>query len=168
MAAPQGIIRAQYGEHQMLFRVEGWAQMDLGLALRRAGEKGIAQGATTLLVDLRQCVYMDSTFLGTLLLLKRALARRPGGRLALIAPSPECCDLLEQMGLKDLFPLGTEEELAAGDWTALSTDLDDIKAFKCNVAQAHIELASLPGPAGETFKKVARLLEKDVEAKNLK
>jgi anti-anti-sigma factor len=166
MTAPQGMLRAHQGEQCVLFRVEGRAQMDLGMALRRCGEQGLARGATSMLVDLRQCAYMDSTFLGTLLFLKRAAERRPCGRFALVAPSLDCCQLLEQMGLADVFPIATGEELAVVDCTALDAGMDDVKAFQLNVVQAHVELANLPGRAAEPFKKVARMLTQEMEAKN--
>jgi len=46
----------------------GWAH---GMALRGYAEQAFAAGATGLRIDLRHCTYMDSTFLGTLLFLKR-------------------------------------------------------------------------------------------------
>jgi anti-anti-sigma factor len=162
MSPPKGTICAHEGEQKILFRVEGWAQMDLGLALRRLGEQGLARGATALLVDLQLCAYMDSTFLGTLLFLKRAVDRRACGCFALIAPSAECCRLLEELGLNDVLPIRPCEDLATCEWTPLSPELNDAEAFQRNVVQAHVELASLPGRAGEAFKKVAHLLEKEV------
>jgi anti-anti-sigma factor len=140
--------------------------MNLGFALRRFGEEGMRQGGSRLLVDLSRCAYMDSTFLGTLLLLKRNIERQPAGRFGLVAPSRECQQLLDQMGLDDVFPVATEEELAADCWTALSAELDDPEAFQLNVVDAHFELASLPGRAGEPFKKVARFLAQDMETRN--
>jgi anti-anti-sigma factor len=168
MAAPKGSIRVHQEEQTILFRVEGWAQMDLGLALRRFAEQSLARGATTLLVDLRQCGYMDSTFLGTLLFLKRATARRPCGGFSLIAASTECRQLLAEMGLDQVLPVGTEEDFGTREWTALCVELNDADAFQRNVVQAHVELANLPGAAGEPFKKVACLLTKEMEAKDAK
>jgi anti-anti-sigma factor len=164
MAAPQGMLRAHQGEQCVLFRVEGRALMDLGMALRRCGEQGLARGATSLLVDLRQCAFMDSTFLGTLLFLKRAVERRPCGRFALVAPSQECCQLFEQMGIAEVFAMATGDELGVVDCTTFEAAMDDVKAFQLNVVQAHVELAKLPGGAAEPFKKVARMLRQEMEA----
>ena len=168
MAAPQNVIRTHQNGQKILFRVEGWGQMDLGLALRRFAEQCLAQGATTLLVDLRDCGHMDSTSLGTLLLLRRAASRCPCGRFALVAPSAECCKILEQMGLSGVLPVATEEELAVGEWTSLCRDLNDVEAFQRNVLEAHEQLANLPGNAGKQFQKLVQIMSKEMEAKNQK
>jgi len=164
MVAPQGFLRARCCGETILFQVEGRAQMDLGLVLRRVGDTGLGRGAVALLVDLHQCEYMDSTFLGTLLFLKRAVERRRGGGFALVAPSLECRQLLETMGLTEVFPICPLEDLPAGDWKALGSEIDNYEAFHSNVVQAHFELASLPGRAGEPFKKIARILAQEMEA----
>ena len=53
-------------------------------------------------VDLSQCHYMDSTFIGLLVAIDRRLRSGTGGRLHLHQPSPTCRELLRQMGLLDL------------------------------------------------------------------
>jgi anti-anti-sigma factor len=139
--------------------------MGHGHALRRFAEQGLAGGVTTLLIDLRDCTHMDSTVLGTLVFLKRAMdCRHPGG-FALVAPSPQCHRLLDQIALAEFFPTVMERELAPGDWVELTANPDDPEAFQRNVVQAHVELARLPGPAGQAFQEVARRLTEEMEAK---
>ena len=52
-------------------------------------------------VDLAQCTYMDSTFIGLLVAIDRRLQKGSGGRLYVMQPSPECLDLFRQLGLQD-------------------------------------------------------------------
>jgi anti-anti-sigma factor len=52
-------------------------------------------------VDLSQCTYMDSTFIGLLVAADRKLQKGSGGRLHVMQPSGECLDLLHQLGLQD-------------------------------------------------------------------
>jgi anti-anti-sigma factor len=164
MTAPHDIVRVHQHDQTITFRVEERARMAQGLAVRRFAERGLAGGVTALRVDLRHCTFMDSTFLGTLLYLKRAIDRRGQGEFALVCPSPQCRGLLQQMGVADLFPVVPAEEPAALDWTELTCSAADAEAFRRNVVQAHQELASLPGPAGEPFREVARCLAQDLEA----
>ena len=103
---------------------------------------------------------MDSTFLGTLLTLRKTLTQRCGSELILIAPSLACTRILQQMGLADVFPPQAIEPAADAVWTELANEGNDPNSFKRNVAQAHEELASLPGPAGEQFKAVVRCMTK--------
>jgi anti-anti-sigma factor len=162
MAAPQGIIRVHQDGPTVTFQVEGWTTMKQSLSLRRFAEQCLAAGATTLQVDLRRCTFMDSTFVGTLLFLKRAVHRKEHGEFTLLAPSAECGKLFRQMGLEGVFPTAAAEG-PAGPWTELTSEGEDGGAFKRNVVQAHQELASLPGPAGDAFRAVVRCLGQEAE-----
>src|SRR4051812_29955311 len=107
MSAPLGTLRVGRQAGTVLFQVEGVARMPQGLALRRAAEPCLAEGSPVR-IDLRRCTYMDSTFVGTLLVLRRAAGC--GGDLALVAPSTPCRDLLRQMGLDRVLSVVTTDE----------------------------------------------------------
>ena len=164
MTASQGIVRVHQHDQTVIFQVEGRATMHRSPSVRRFAEQCLPWGTKTLRVDLRHCIYMDSTFLGTLLFLKRLVDRWEQGEFALISPSPQCCQLLQQMRLDKIFPIVTMEEPAASLWTELQNEPEDIKAFKRNVVQAHQELANIEGPAGEPFRELASSLARELEA----
>ncbi len=157
MALPQGVVRFHHQDQTVTFRVEGRGTMNNSLPLRRCAESLLASGTTRVRVDLRDCTYMDSTFLGTILALKKALERSQG-QLVLVAPSVGCSRILQQMGLADVLPAQSEPPAAELTWTELSSEATDPQSFKRNIVQAHEELANLPGQAGEQFKAVTRCL----------
>jgi anti-anti-sigma factor len=165
MAAPQGNLCMSQQGQRVIFRVEGWAKVAQGLALRRCGEQALQDGASILWVDLRYCEHMDSTFLGTLLFLKRAVSQCEGGEFALVCPSNRCDGLLAQMSLDGVFPVVTAAEADAVPWAKVSCEIEPGDAFKRKVVQAHEELANLPGKAGEPFREVVRGLDEDPAAK---
>jgi anti-anti-sigma factor len=136
--------------------------MQQALPLRRFAEQCLCEGAGGIRVDLRDCTYLDSTFLGTLLHLRRA-ARRRGSDLTLVAPSAECRRLLQQIGVEDAFPIQVMDETAAPAWQDLDPGKADARAFNQTVVEAHQELASLGGRAGETFQPVAECLNREWE-----
>src|SRR5262249_32446596 len=103
MAAPQGIVRYHQQPGAVTFRVQGRATMNQSLAMRQCAERLIAAGVSRVRVDLRECTYVDSTFVGTLLTLKKA-ADRNDGRFTLVMPSAACAKILQQMGLGDVLP----------------------------------------------------------------
>src|SRR5438093_8992066 len=103
MTASQGIVRVHQHDQTVIFRVEGQATMHRSASVRRFAEQCLPCGTKTLRVDLRHCIYMDSTFLGTLLFLKRLVDCWEQGEFALISPSPQCCQLLQQMRLDKVF-----------------------------------------------------------------
>ena len=71
MAAQPGRVRVYQHAQAVAFQVEGQATMQHSPAVRRYAEQNLTVGTTALSVDLRRYIHMDSTFLGTLLFLKR-------------------------------------------------------------------------------------------------
>jgi anti-anti-sigma regulatory factor len=140
--------------------------MRQSLPVRQLAEQGLAQGMRVLRIDLRHCTYLDSTFLGTLITLQRAACRMTERRLVLVSPSQNCCRLFQQLGVDDVFATEAAEEPGQPEaWTELKCERDDACAFhRSNVVQAHVELASLGGKAGQTFGEVARKLTREMGA----
>jgi anti-anti-sigma regulatory factor len=161
MTVPRATLRVRRDLRSVTFQVEGIARMADGVVLRRAGEQALAEGAETLRVDLRRCDYMDSTFVGTLLVLKRDLDRRGWGRYALVSPSLPCSQLLRQMGIDCVCTVLEEDAPPTDGWIDLSGEAPEIQTCKGDVLQAHQELAGLEGPAAERFREVLRCLRGD-------
>src|SRR5208337_1151099 len=63
-------------------------------------------------VDLSECRYMDSTFIGLLVAIDKKLQKGSGGRLHILRPTVECREILEQIGLKS-FLLIEERDMQA-------------------------------------------------------
>jgi anti-anti-sigma factor len=170
MAALQGTVRVRRRDQVLTFQVEDCGMMIHGLPVRRRVEQELAAGATAVRVDLSHCTYMDSTFIGTLLCLQRSVTDRGRGTLTLIAPSPQCSRLLNEMGVQQVFRIETAaaDEPGAGSWTELSGPQADVHSFKRNVVQAHQELGKLDGPAGEPFRWLGRRLADELEAEERK
>lgn len=158
MSAPKGIVHVNHEGPNVAFRVEGWGQMAHSLPLRRFVEQALGHGAVRVRGDLSRCTYMDSTFVGTLLTLQRFVADRGLNAFALVSPSSQCGGLLKQMGLEGFFPVVPAEEDFPQAWVELSCAVDDCQRLQQNVVQAHQELAGIEGPAGESFREVARCL----------
>jgi hypothetical protein len=99
---------------------------------------------------------MDSTFIGTLLGLKRLLEALPAGGLVLVSPSAECVQLLAQMRIGQIFAVECAPAAEEG-WQEVSVPAEVLKsrAFQCNVVEAHQRLADCPGPTGERFRQLA-------------
>src|SRR4051812_38403735 len=107
--------------------------MAQSLPMRRHAERLIASGTRMVRVDLRDCAYADSTFLGTLLGLKKTLDRQ-GGSLMLVMPSAACVKILDQMGLTEMLPAETSDGELTGEWADLPTDgVGDPVSFRQNV-----------------------------------
>lgn len=159
MTTPSNIVQFHQDGQTLAFRVVGRGTMQHSPALRQLAEEQLGTGILRISVDLRACVYMDSTFLGTLIVLNKYLADR-GGKLFLVAASAECRKLLRQMGLADYLEDQAEETSPQNGWKELPSRPADMNTFRRTVEQAHQELAKLPGEAGEQFQEVLRCMSR--------
>jgi anti-anti-sigma factor len=151
----------------VVIRVRGRAQADLCPALRRFCEDTLSGRCSEVRVDLQHCGHFDSTFLGTLLHLRKCLQH--GGRksVTLVQPSTECQELLQRMGAARLFPVAAEAPPADdADWVHLAEDTAGRASlsFKRNVVEAHQELAEVDGPLGERYRMIAEMAAQDLES----
>jgi anti-anti-sigma factor len=148
----------------IVFQIEGRGTMKQAPALRERAESAMADGVRRLHVDLRRCQYLDSTCLGTLLLLMRAVAREQG-EFALVSPSADCRQLLEKMQLARVYSIVDLDELPAYLWTDLPCDVEDSDCFDRVVVQAHQELAATPGAPNAMFAALAQRLMQEWKEK---
>lgn len=160
MATQHGTIRMHQDLRGVTVQVVGWGRMNQSLSVRRLGEACLAESTNPFRIDLRQCTYLDSTFLGTLLYLQRAARRLGKGQLLLVSPSSQCWQLFKQIGVDGCFSV-QDADLPGGDWCELACPADDVEAFNANVVQAHEEFVHVGGTAAEQFQAVVRCLHGD-------
>lgn len=159
MSATDCTLRVCRQGQAVTFQVAGHARIPQALVLRKAGEQAIADGAAALQIDLHDCGYMDSTFIGTLLFLRGRSDRPVNHAVILMAPSPHCRQTLHQMGLDTIFAIhATEPGLPQECWTELPCGSDITDACKHRIFEAHRELAGLGGPVGTKFRDVVSCL----------
>ena len=66
--------------------------------------KHIDDGNIKLIVDLHQCVFVDTTFLSTLLIALKAAIKK-GGNLKLASPKHDVAEVLEATGMNRVFDI---------------------------------------------------------------
>jgi anti-sigma B factor antagonist len=99
------------GEHRLPDGVPVvWVAGELDLATRDQVEPRLTALATSeaaLILDLRQCTFIDSSALALLVQLHQELSRRDGGApaLALVVGNPEVGRILELAGLDRVLPV---------------------------------------------------------------
>jgi anti-anti-sigma factor len=163
--APSGDkMRVCEDDQQIVFQVRGRGTMKQAPALRERAEQALADGVRRLHVDLRHCHYLDSTFLGSLLFLMRAVRKLEHAEFALVSPSAECRQLLQKMRLDSVHSMVELEELPEYLWTDLA-EISDAECFDRCVVEAHRELADTPGGPDAMFAGLAKRLMDEWKAK---
>jgi anti-sigma B factor antagonist len=95
--------------------VDGRLTMVDALAFRSAVAEAVGEAATTVVVDLSACAFMDSSGLGAVIAGLKA-ARQAGGDLRIAAPSTQVLTVLQLTNLERVLrPFGSvAEALRAG------------------------------------------------------
>ena len=83
-----------------------------GSVLTQAVHRALDDGALNLILDLRHVTYMDSTGVGELMDLAKAVTRRHSG-FKLLHPNPRVEDLLQITGLASTLHIYSDENEAA-------------------------------------------------------
>ncbi len=144
------------------FRAQGKPSLDLPPHLREAAQKLIAAGHTQVVVDLTDCPAVDSTFIGVLIFLTKAVqAASPPGRVMLVG----LCDLvrnqIDSLGVLGRFTLG-DRSAALGAFQDLPLSRPDRVQTTRLALDAHRELVEANAGNAERFCDVIELLEQDL------
>jgi len=155
---------SQYGPRLEL-QVQGRGNMQQCPALRRWVEERVGRGCTCVWIDLSRATHLDSTFIGTLLILNRRLLAGGGERIMLAAPSAACAALLSQMHVQNQFVVSNDPPEPRHWQDELRVEGNTLSSygFKQSVVDAHQELADLGGPASEQFRELATQMAEELK-----
>jgi anti-anti-sigma factor len=147
-----------------LVRVEGRATAIDGAALRTFVTDSFKESPQeAVALDLRQCAYVDSTFLGCLVALHRHGFATAGPRFSIVADEPTRKRLLSATRLDHVLSLIDVEPPAIGGFIMLNTPRLDPAEFGRQVMESHRVLAEIPGDQARTFREVADQLARELE-----
>ena len=138
-------------------KVEGPANFAAGVDFKNVVNRSCEEGGRVLLLDLTDCVNMDSTFLGILMSMTNRL-----DRIELLNPSDRITDLLDSLGVMELHIVGTgENPFDAKLQEAESTNADKRALTEASL-EAHKLLMEINPDNVPKFKDVAQFLEEDL------
>lgn len=113
-------------------------------------------------LDLSECLYMDSTFMGVIVTMTKKLKAKSGNILCLYRPSQECLGLLKNLGILKLLKIENEAMTwpSTMDFVSGKTKTDSALVY-----QAHEELSQISPENRDKFKVLQELLIKEIEEK---
>ena len=161
MTAPSALtVGCTEGGHRV--RVVGKGTMRESPAVREFAAQALDAGAGSLVLDLSACDYLDSTFLGCLVVLHKHYGREVPPRFAVSAPSEPCRRLMAMnkldafLAIIDPGPplLGEEIPLPAPE--SCSVDLGR------HIMECHRRLAEAGGPNEDAFRRIADQLDREL------
>jgi anti-anti-sigma regulatory factor len=151
------------------FKIVGRANFTTSTDFKAAVNRLLQRGFTCFVLDLTDCLLMDSTFLGVLSgLVLRFVNRRdgePAASLELLNPNARISDLLESLGIAHLFRIvhraGSEaERLRELETLPASTNKTEVTR---TCLEAHQTLMEINPQNIPKFKDVAQFLTEDLK-----
>ncbi len=157
------------GEKFACIKIAGRANFTSSIDFRTLVDELLQKGYTYFVLDLSECMLMDSTFLGVLtgfgLKMSGAPANPPGPAIELLDPNPRIVDLLESLGVLHLFRL-TQGPLAPPEPTEARVH-DPCTPTREEVTraclEAHRTLMEINPQNASKFKEVALFLAEDLK-----
>lgn len=141
------------------FKIIGPASFNASPGFKAIANRLCADSGRVLLLDLVDCITMDSTFLGVLAHLSQSL----GKPVELLNPSKRINDLLDNLGVLDFFEIDYgENPLTVRLESAKSPDADKQELAETSL-EAHKTLMALSPENIPRFKDVAKFLEEDLK-----
>ncbi|MEM8955421.1 MAG: STAS domain-containing protein [Verrucomicrobiota bacterium] len=152
-------------------RVEGKGSFKNSPELKKFATAMIDRGHLNLVVDLKNCPVMDSTFMGTLTGIALNLKSAPQGSLQVINPNERNRQLLESLGLDQIFHLDVDgstwkqERSLVEDNLLKSLPPTHIKKEEHSelVLEAHEDLCKANDDNVRRFKDVIDFLKNDLQ-----
>ena len=146
-------------------RVFGRGSFQVSPALKKFAVGAIERRCRRVILDMRECLGMDSTFLGVLAGLALQLRKREG-ELVLVNADSKNCALVETLGLSRLIRQVSDSALvgpaAPRDLTALDTAADKRTTAETMLAAHETIVAEAPQNALQ-FKDVLMYLQEEVK-----
>ena len=139
-------------------RVEGPANIAVSVNFKTVVLRCCEGGNRILLLDLKACPNMDSTFLGILLGLAGKLER-----IELLNPCERVADLLDNLGVLELVTVGQGGNPFDGQLASAETGGADKRALTEASLEAHRLLMELNPDNVPKFQDVAQFLQEDLE-----
>jgi anti-sigma B factor antagonist len=147
-------------------KVSGKANFTCSIDLKKVVTELSQRGRRHFIMDLSECVLMDSTFLGTLAGIGLKFGRNgqanPEG-VELLNPNPRIADLLESLGVAHLFTISHCNKTPVDEFKPVTTEESTRADVTRNCLEAHKTLMGVNPDNVQKFKDVAQFLAEDLK-----
>jgi anti-anti-sigma factor len=140
-------------------RVEGRGTMRESRPAEAFVCEALAKDDVIVVIDLSDCEYLDSTFLGCLLGLHRQFAKR----LQIAAPGERTKKLFGPTKLDIALHVTPEVPGVIGDYFAIAPEAINSRDMARHIMECHRRLAEIPGPQQTAFAAIAQQMSRELE-----
>ena len=167
VAPPPATILVALTEAVVFIRISGRANFTSSVHLKTLVSELQQRGHSRFVLDLAGCLIMDSTFLGVLagIALRLSKAQSGGPPIVLNNPNPRITDLLENLGVWNLFCVSNAENISGPTYSPAMTAAE--KPSKEEISrtclEAHRTLMAVNPANVPKFKEVTQFLAENLD-----
>lgn len=146
--------------HQtVIFKVSGRGTLRNSLPLEKLARAALDEGeAKEIIVDLKDCLYMDSTFMGVLVGINAALLKKGSQRLIIANADDRSKHLLDNLGLSRIMELRNDLGKFETEWELVADEPLEPRTLAKHILTAHDSLGKIDAQNQTRFGEVKRLL----------
>ena len=141
-------------------RVEGRGTMGESRPAEAFIAEALGKENTLIVVDLSECDYLDSTFLGCLLGLHRQYG---ASRLHVAAPPDRTKKLFGPTKLDVAMRVTAETPPVIGDYVVIAPEAMNSTDMARHIMECHSRLAEIPGPQQNAFAAIAQQMARELD-----
>ena len=145
-----------------VIRVEGHGTMRESHALKEFLHCCFDQSELSVTVDLSECKFLDSTFLGCLVGLHKRLARPNSNGLTVVASADKIASLLHATRIDSLLNTASVAEDVVGECVPVTIAVQDPSGLGHHIMECHRRLAEIDGPDQIAFRRIADQLAQEL------
>jgi anti-sigma B factor antagonist len=169
MSSPSAKMLVSVGEQFACLKVSGRANFTTSVDFKTLLNELLRKGYNYLILDLAECILMDSTFLGVLagfgLKVTNPPPGQPHGTIELFNANPRIAELLESLGVLHLFKMtqgniNMPENCQSQEPAPAGTDREEVTR---TCLEAHQTLMQINPDNVSRFKDVAAFLADDLK-----
>ena len=161
MAAPS-VLKVARTPTGYCIRIEGRGTMKESPCAGQFASRSFEAEGATVVVDLAACEYLDSTFLGCLVEMKKRAGRTAPERFAVSAPAEKAKKLLGPTRLDVVLRPTEEPPQVVGEYVTLAAADPAGADVMRHVMECHRLLAELGGPQQAAFAAIADNIEREL------
>ncbi|SRR6266511_3141319 len=172
MAAPSPTLQVAATNQLALVKISGRASFNCSVDFKKLVYGLQEEGHRCFVLDLTDCLILDSTFLGVLAGFALKLTETPGeaGSITLLNPNQRILDLLDNLGVGHLFRVIQGTDPLSGNCKEVSSPVHGATNMERSrvCLEAH-EILTAINPANiPKFKDVIRFIAEDLKRKEAK
>ncbi len=158
------LFAAQDGENTLL-RIVGRGTLQESPTFLAFAMQSLDDPQASVVVDLIECEYLDSTFLGSLVALQKRFGRLEPPRFSVVADQPTQTRLLAMTGLNRVLNLCAKLAANPVIWEPIPICPPDCDDFRQHVMQCHRHLAEAGGPKSDIFLRIVDRMQQELQSR---